>query len=498
MLLAPDVLGDEIHRSRPVQRNSCNQILNAAGPQLFHEALHPGRLELEDALALPCSDVGVDLRIGVIDLVDIDRAALLLRSHRDRILNHRQRTKPQEIHFQKAKLLDCRHRELCDDSAVLRARDRHKIVHPPLADDNTRRMDGGMAWQSLESPRHINETVDGLVRLVHRLQLLALLQRLVDRDAELLGNHLGDRIAERVGQIHDPPYIPYDTPRRKRSERDNLRHIVPPVLLCDIVDDFLPALIAEVDINIRHRDALRVQEALKQQVEADRVQLRDAERIGNERSGGGTAARSDCDADRAGIAAVIPDDQEIIDVAHPLDDAKFILQPLLELLRDRVVTFLKPLLAELLKVLLRGFPIRDVKLRQLGVAELDLHAAALRYPLCILNRLRRVGKQSRHFLGGLDIILPARIAHAVFIGDLLSRLDAEQHIVRLRILRARVVTVICRNEPDPGLLRQTQKACVHLLLFLETVVLQFQVKVIFSEDVLVLQRRSLRLLIQAV
>ena len=355
-----------------------------------------------------------------------------------------------------------------------------------------------MAWQSLESPRHINEAVDGLVRLIHRLQLLALLHGFVNCDAELLGNHLGDRIAERVGQIHDPPYIPYDTPRRKRSERDNLRHIVPPVLLCDIVDDFLPALIAEVDINIRHRDALRVQEALKQQVEADRVQLRDAKRIGNERSGGGTAARSDCDADRAGIAAIIPDDQEIIDIAHPLNDAKLVFQPLLKLLRDRVVARLKPLLAELLKVLLRSFPLRDIELRQLGMAELDLHAAALRNLLRILNRLRRIGKQGGHLLRGLDVELSTRIAHTIFIGDLLSRLDAKQHIVCLRILRARIMTVVRRYKSNPGLSRQAQKTGVHLFLLLETMILQLQVEMIFSEDVQVLQRRRLRLLIQAV
>ena len=31
VLLAPDVLGDKVHRARPVQRYSCYQILDAAG-----------------------------------------------------------------------------------------------------------------------------------------------------------------------------------------------------------------------------------------------------------------------------------------------------------------------------------------------------------------------------------------------------------------------------------------------------------------------------------
>ena len=132
------------------------------------------------------------------------------------------------------------------------------------------------------------------------------------------------------------------------------------------------------------------------------------------------------------------------------------------------------------------------------MAELDLHTAALRNLLCILNRLRRVGKQGGHLLRGLDVELPARVTHTVFIGHFFPGLDAEQHIVRLRVLCARVVTVICRNEPDPGLLRQAQKAGIHLLLLFEAMVLQLQVEMIFPEDILVLQRRRLRLFVQAV
>lgn len=68
----------------------------------------------------------------------------------------------------------------------------------------------------------------------------------------------------------------------------------------------------------------------------------------------------------------------------------------------------------------------------------------------------------------------------------------------LRILRARIMTVVRRYKSNPGLSRQAQKTGVHLFLLLETMILQLQVEMIFSEDVQVLQRRRLRLLIQAV
>ena len=50
-----------------------------------------------------------------------------------------------------------------------------------------------------------------------------------------------------------------------------------PYLSRDVVDDAVAAVHAEVDVEVRHRHALGIQEALEQQVVAQRIEIGDAE-----------------------------------------------------------------------------------------------------------------------------------------------------------------------------------------------------------------------------
>ena len=58
------------------------------------------------------------------------------------------------------------------------------------------------------------------------------------------------------------------------------------VLLPHVLDDLAAAPLAEVDVDVGHRDAVGVQEALEEEVVAQRVDVRDPERPGDERAGG--------------------------------------------------------------------------------------------------------------------------------------------------------------------------------------------------------------------
>lgn len=62
-------------------------------------------------------------------------------------------------------------------------------------------------------------------------------------------------------------------------ERDDLRHVVGTVFFRDILNDLLSALVAEIDVEVRHTDALRIQKALEQQVIPQRVNARDADAV---------------------------------------------------------------------------------------------------------------------------------------------------------------------------------------------------------------------------
>ena len=97
--------------------------------------------------------------------------------------------------------------------------------------------------------------------------------------------------------------------------------IVPNVMICatfsrpylrgDVLDDLAAAALAEVDVDVGQRHALGVEEALEDQVVLDRIDVGDAQAVGDEAAGRRAAARPDRDALLARVADEIPDDQEV-------------------------------------------------------------------------------------------------------------------------------------------------------------------------------------------
>ena len=116
VILSSDVLRNEIHRTRTVQRDSGNDIFQIMRLQFLHEPFHSGTLKLEHTIRLTGSDIIQDLLIIIINLIDI-QFRLFFSCKQHCILNYRQCTKSQEVHFQKSKFLKCRHDKLrCDRS----------------------------------------------------------------------------------------------------------------------------------------------------------------------------------------------------------------------------------------------------------------------------------------------------------------------------------------------------------------------------------------------
>ena len=128
---------------------------------------------------------------------------------------------------------------------------------------------------------------------------------------------------------------------------------------------------------------------------------------------------------RSRIVDKIPYDQEIIDVPHLLDDRKLIVKLRQKLLMLVRVTSYQPLMTEFVQVSPRIIPLRHVKMRQLGHSKFNLHIAAVRDLLCVVNRLCRIRKQRAHLLLRFHKILPALITHAVFVGQFFSGLQTE-------------------------------------------------------------------------
>ena len=67
-------------------------------------------------------------------------------------------------------------------------------------------------------------------------------------------------------------------------------------------------------------------------------------------------------------------------------------------------------------------------------------------------RLQVVSEETEHFLLALDEF-GAGVAQTLFVGDQLARQDAEQGVVRLRVIAGQVVGVVGGHQRDPQFLR---------------------------------------------
>ena len=186
------------------------------------------------------------------------------------------------------------------------------------------------------------------IALVQLPQLVVHLQCLVDRDIQLIRNHLRNRIDLCIRHIQHTADIADDTARRQCTECDDLYNAVLAVFSRYIVDDLRAAFEAEIHVDIRHGNSFRVQETLEQELVPHRIQLCDAKGVGNNTSGRRSSSRSDHDVVVTRKFDEIPHDQEVIDVTHRFDRIKLVFQPRFQFIRRRVIPFLEAVVAELI------------------------------------------------------------------------------------------------------------------------------------------------------
>ncbi len=119
----------------------------------------------------------------------------------------------------------------------------------------------------------------------------------------------------------------------QRAKGDDLGHFVIAVLAGGVFEHLRPAVVAEIQVDIRHGDAPRVEEALEDQPVLDGIDQGDIQGVGHDRAGC-RAAGVVPDALLAGVAAQVPHDQEVGVEPHLVDDAQLVIQALAH---DRVI-----------------------------------------------------------------------------------------------------------------------------------------------------------------
>src|SRR5581483_6548861 len=92
--------------------------------------------------------------------------------------------------------------------------------------------------------------------------------------------------------------------------------------------------------------------------------------------------------------------------------------------------------------------------------ELDLDRAALGDLQGADEGVRGIGEVRRHLVGGLEVELVGLEAPAARVLERVARLDAEQRLVRARVLVAQVVHVARGDERQPGAPRERRELWV--------------------------------------
>ena len=254
--------------------------------------------------------------------VDLDAAAA---DQLDRMVEHGQRLQAEEVELHQPGLLDIFHVELGDRHVGARvAVHRHQLRQRPVADDDAGGMGRGVAVEAFELLRHVEQRLDDRLLLGLLGEARLALDRLgeADRVGRVLRHHLAEPVDLAVGHLQDAADVAQHRARLQRSEGDDLGDLVAAVFLLDVADHLVAPVLAEVDVEVGHRHAVGIEEALEQQREAQRVDVGDGRRIGDQRAGARAAAGPDGNALRLRPFDEVGDDQEIAGIFHPLDDRR--------------------------------------------------------------------------------------------------------------------------------------------------------------------------------
>ena len=186
-----------------------------------------------------------------------------------------------------------------------------------------------MARQALELHGEIEQAADLGVVPIFGGKLGDAVQGAVQRPGvgRVVGDQLGEPVDLAVGHLQHPAGVLEDGAGLQLSEGDDLGDLVGAVALLDVADHLAAPRFAEVDVEVRHRHALGIEEALEQQAEADRVEIGDGQRPGDDRAGAGAAAGADRNVLLLGPFDEVGDDQEIGGEAHADDDVDLVIEP---------------------------------------------------------------------------------------------------------------------------------------------------------------------------
>ena len=224
-VLARHEAGNQVHGSRAVQGVQCDQVFQPAGLGVAQHALHAARFKLEHGLGLALGKQLVGARIVQRDVLECEvlLALVALDDELARNLQDGQRGQAQKVELHQAHglhivLVVHGHGRVAARLLVQRA----EIGQLARGNHHAARVHADVACHAFELLGHFNQCLDvfffvdalgqhglGLDGVGVLVALLLGVGRVLERDvqARLVGNELGDAIAEGVAHVQHAAHV---------------------------------------------------------------------------------------------------------------------------------------------------------------------------------------------------------------------------------------------------------------------------------------------------
>ena len=237
------------------------------------------------------------------------------------------------------------------------------------------------------------------------------------RIGRVAGHQLGQPVDLAIGHLQHAADILQHSAGLHLAEGDDLRDLFTAIAGLHIIDHLAAPGFAEINIEVGHRHAVRVEEAFEQQAVFQRIKIGDGQRPGHHRAGTRTTPRTDWNPLQFGPHDEIGHDQEIAGKTHAVDDIDFECQPLAIRLARRVIhaQHIQPLFQSRRSLCLQRLILAAGRQpRQDRLAAGRHHGAALANHHGVGNGFRQIGKKLVPVLRRFQPVL--RVGTAAILG----------------------------------------------------------------------------------
>ena len=219
-----------------------------------------------------------------------------------------------------------------------------------------------------------------------------------------------------------------------------MRNAFTAILVSHVIDDAIAAIHAKIDVEVRHRNALWIQEALKQQVVLQRVDIGDAECVSHQRAGSRAAPRTHRHAIGARPANEIRDDQKISGESHLTNDGELTGEPrcISGGVRDRCgeQTLRQARFGLVAHKLFDTARIGHREFRQPALAQSQRQIAAARNLDAVRQRFGQILEQLLHLGGAAQVLLRRIFSRPRRVGQQRAIMNTDARLMRFKISRA--------------------------------------------------------------